>query len=133
MSNPADLLQAASYALRTEGKENRAEKLAIEILSKYPNSSEAAAAKKLLAEIEGPAVDTPIKREMEQTIAKVEVTNQSRGVVITDIDIPFLPLVGIMVKWIIASSPAMIIATVILFFIFTIFAGMVGLPIASRY
>lgn len=132
MSGPADLLQAANYALRKEGKTNRAEKLAIEILKKYPHSSEADSAKKLLTEIEGPAVGESIQPEARVPVTIVEVTNESRSVVITDIDIPFVPLVGIMVKWIIAAIPAMILATVILFFILMIFAGMIGLPLATR-
>lgn len=132
MSDPASLLQAANYAFRTEGKKNKAESLATEVLRKFPESSEANYAKKLLAEIEGKLQSEPVLEQTPATPAKVEVINRRQEVVLVDIDVPFFPLVGIMVKWIIAAIPAMIIATIILFVIGTIFAGMVGIPLGAR-
>ena len=112
MSEAKELLQAANYA-NTEGKTVRAANLAKEILERFPDSSEANEAKYLLQNIR----HSPT------------VTNQIREVVITNIDIPFLTLVGIMVKWMIAAIPALIIFLLIWFLILAILAGF-GLPLA---
>ncbi len=52
-------------------------------------------------------------------------TNISRGVVIEDIHMPFWSMVAFMVKWAIASIPAMIILTLITIFCISIFSGII--------
>jgi hypothetical protein len=102
-----ELLQAANYA-NTEGKSVRAVNLAKEILERFPDSSEATEAKYLLQNIR----HSPT------------VTNHSQDVVVTRIDIPFLTLVGFMVKWMIAAIPAVIIFMLIMGFILSLLAGL---------
>ena len=47
--------------------------------------------------------------------AQVRLTDQDNSVVLTDIDIPFGRAVSIMVKWMIAAIPAVILATIIVY------------------
>lgn len=49
-------------------------------------------------------------------------TGLTRNVVVTDIDLPFWRIVGIMVKWSLASIPAFIILAIIGFCIFVVLA-----------
>jgi len=66
MSKPAGLLQAAKYALRTEGNKGRAEALAMEIVNSHPNSTEAQNAKDLLREIFGTDGSAPASDEQQR-------------------------------------------------------------------
>jgi hypothetical protein len=50
----------------------------------------------------------------------------SQKVIVTDIHMPFASMVGFMVKWALASIPAMIILSIVGFFVFTCAAGMSG-------
>jgi len=48
---------------------------------------------------------------------------ENKKVTITDIDIPFGRIVGIILKWTLASIPAMIIIYAVIFFVIAIFGG----------
>jgi hypothetical protein len=134
MAAAGELLQAANYALRKEGDRIRAEKIAREILRSYPDSEEASYARTLLLEIEGKPKPTERsgKEPTPPPQAKVEVLNQSREVVLKDIDIPFFKLVGIMVIWLIAAIPAIIIASIIITLIVWVLGAVLGIPLLSR-
>ena len=121
-----ELLQAANYA-HTQGETVRAGSLAQKILERFPYSSEANDAKKLLQKIRhSPTSETsgPAKTVTPANPAKLAATNQSREVAITSIDIPFWDLVGFMVKFLIAAIPAVIIFTVIMGFILSLLTGL---------
>jgi hypothetical protein len=50
-----------------------------------------------------------------------------RGIVISDIDIPFWRLVGIFIKWTLAAIPAAIIVTIIMMIIMGVIGTIFGL------
>jgi hypothetical protein len=62
-------------------------------------------------------------------ITAIQSSGERHEVVITNIDIPFLTLVRIMVKWIIAAIPAMFVATLIYYSIFYILVFGLGLSV----
>jgi hypothetical protein len=67
-----------------------------------------------------------------KNIGSVVVTGTSNEVIVTDIKMPFLSMVVFMVKWVIASIPALIILTIILSVIGVIFGGVITGLFGSR-
>jgi hypothetical protein len=59
-------------------------------------------------------------------------SHDPRQVIITDIRVPFGSMVEFMVKWALASIPAMLILTVIGVVVFVLLLGVVGRPGAVR-
>jgi hypothetical protein len=53
--------------------------------------------------------------------------NKTLNVIVTDIQMPFMSMVFFMVKWVIASSPALFIVAIITSFFMAIIAGMGGM------
>jgi len=70
--------------------------------------------------VEEKKVETKGDRVVTQTIVQV------KGVVITDIQMPFGSMVAYMVKWTIASIPAFIILMVLFYVGITLFGGILG-------
>ena len=62
----------------------------------------------------------------------VSGNDSSQGVIVTDIHMPFLSMVVFMIKWVIASIPALIILTIILSFVGVVFGGVISSLIGSR-
>jgi hypothetical protein len=62
----------------------------------------------------------------------VSGNDSSQGVIVTDIHMPFLSMVVFMVKWVIASIPALIILTIILSVVGAMFGGVLAGLIGSR-
>jgi hypothetical protein len=65
MSPPAELFQAAKYALRKEWNKDRADSLAAEIIKSYPHCDEARQAEHLMREILG-MNDSAAKADAQQ-------------------------------------------------------------------
>lgn len=63
---------------------------------------------------------------------ELENAGESRQVVITNIDIPFLTLVRIMIKWIIAAIPAIFVATLIYYLFFYLLVFVFGLSVGVQ-
>lgn len=57
-------------------------------------------------------------------IKNVSIGKAEDGIVIKDIKMPFWSMVVFMVKWVVASIPALIILTLIAFFVFILLAGL---------
>lgn len=115
--DPAQALQDADDAWRVEEDSAKARKLIQELTTKFPNSIEADKARQLLREInmfEGPASD--VSQSHEETTAASSVT-------ITDIDISFWNMVGLLVKLSFAVIPAALIIAVIWFGLGILFSG----------
>jgi hypothetical protein len=53
--------------------------------------------------------------------------NKTLNVIVTDIQMPFMSMVFFMVKWVIASIPALFIVAIITSFFMAIIAGMGGM------
>jgi hypothetical protein len=62
----------------------------------------------------------------------VVVTGTSNEMIVTDIKMPFLSMVVFMIKWVIASIPALIILSIILSVVGVIFGGVISGLIGSR-
>lgn len=62
---------------------------------------------------------------------KVEIipTNKSNEVIVTDIKMPFLSMVIFMIKWVLASIPAMII----LMIVFTVVTAILGISMGNMF
>lgn len=60
---------------------------------------------------------------------EVMKNEQSNEVTVVDINMPFMSMVIFMVKWVLASIPALIILTVIFAFIAGILRSIAGVPV----
>jgi hypothetical protein len=58
------------------------------------------------------------------------MADDSNRVVIRDIDVPFLRIVAILIKWSLAAIPAIIIAATLYALLFALIAGLVGNVVA---
>lgn len=56
----------------------------------------------------------------------IKESKDKREVIVTDIQMPFFSMVVFMIKWVLASIPAIIILAIIFFFGTAIFAGIFG-------
>jgi hypothetical protein len=71
-------------------------------------------------------VDAPLQPQTCQPVRHLDQGVVATDVVVTDIRMPFTSMVVFMVKWAIASIPAVIILTMLAVIIFTLLEGVLG-------
>ena len=145
--NQKELYNAASQA-RKEGDLDKAIKILTEIIDTFPDSREAENARAVrydLQEIINSATDASVspadsldtantqKTDESNTVIRASNTSEASQstadipkVIVTDIQMPFESMVAFMVKWAIASIPALIILFILFTFAAAIFGGIFG-------
>ncbi len=117
----AKTLYAMAISSRNKGNKKAAYKFFTKIINEYPNSTEAEDAKKIIYDLkESINVDGTDSTPPTET---VNSNTSSQNVIITDIQMPFGSMVVFIVKWVIASIPAMIILAVLFMVVTKIFGG----------
>jgi hypothetical protein len=76
----------------------------------------------------GSPEEAPKNEPMKVVLSGVEISEDTRSlnVAITDIDMPFLSMVGFMVKWAFATIPAIIIIYLLVTVVGAVFGGIFG-------
>lgn len=119
--NENELYQSAMQA-KAEGNKEKAIKILTELIDTFPDSSEAETAR---------AVRYNLKEGDDYSIDSIPIEEpENQNVVVTDIQMPFGSMVVFMVKWAIASIPAIIILFMFFAIVTAIFGGIFG---GSRY
>jgi hypothetical protein len=126
----SNLLKTARMTER-EGDDDKAAELYAEVVASYPGSKEAQEAGFDLDDLrrKKEAKEQPQQATYNQTTRPdvVHATVVSGGVSVVDVNMPFWSMVSFMVKFSIASIPALIILTIFSTVIFAVLGGMFGI------
>lgn len=117
-----DMYQSAMHA-KADGDDEQAVQFLTQLIGTFPNSPLATKASAVLNSIEG---ENKNGIEYSTVIDPLQDSPKHQKVVITDIKMPFESMVVFMVKWVIASIPALIILAVFFSIVISIFGGLGG-------
>lgn len=115
-----ELFQQAREAHSIQDLE-KAKQLYERVISEYSTSEEADLSRAYLYNIQHPTESTSESPDETASVAGV-----AQGVVITDIQMPFWSMVAFMVKWVIATVPALIILFIIVSALTGVSTGILG-------
>lgn len=118
-----------AYNLINDGKKEAAKSILLNIIDNFPGTPEAERSKNLLEEMGEASSETAETPNPPVSGRGLIHQYQDNSVIVTDIDMPFSSMVLFMVKWSLASIPAVIILGIVVL----IFSAVTGGLFASMF